>query len=709
MKKFKRTAATITALILASGSGFGILPENILTESEISIVSADNSLYEGLFYIVDDNDNITITGYSTEDIGTELVIPDEIDGKPVTVIGNYAFLNCSSVESVKIGNNVKSIGECAFALCSSLKTFDMGRNVTSVGDCFFASSYGSTSQFSCAKSTPMKISTLILPDNLKGIGNSIFGTCSLYRTSVENIEIKKTVTNVPDVFFQNGNAVLKSITVEEGNDNYSSDCGILYNADKTELIRCPEVQNISSYTIPDTVQTIDSDAFYCSNLSEIKVGDGARTIGSKAFALCSNLKKLDLGRNVTTIGDLAIASSYGSTSQFSCITSSKGTTNLSELIIPDNLRAIGNDIFGTCSLYITSVQTLTVPETVENISSTLYNKPTLKMINVDKGNEEYSSENGILYDAEKTTLIRCPQSTESKVIEIPDTVETICDSAFYYCNNVSNISVGTGTTKIGSYAFALCTNLKIIDLGRNVKEIGDCALASSYGSISQFSCSTDGDNVMTLSEVTIPDNVEKYGKDILGTCSNYLTQITTLVLPKTVTSIDNCLYSSALTEFKAAKGEAYTSLDGVLYNSSMTDLIVCPKSSDKLFLEIPEGVTNIRNNAFYGGNIQDIVLPASLTTIGENAFKDSKLQVIEGYTGSYAEQYAAENSIKFKALKKKAPAVTTEAAVTTAETTAPETTAATTKATAAVTTAATSRIVAMSFCEPRSCPPNLSS
>lgn len=86
-------------------------------------------------YRVNQNGEVIITGYKGKD--TEVVIPPEIEGKPVTSIGMDAFNNCISLTSVTIPESVTSIGEGAFDGCSSLTTVTIPDSVTSISACAF--------------------------------------------------------------------------------------------------------------------------------------------------------------------------------------------------------------------------------------------------------------------------------------------------------------------------------------------------------------------------------------------------------------------------------------------------------------------------------------------------------------------------------------------------------------------------------------------
>ena len=81
-------------------------------------------------YEIDDG-KVTITGYKGN--SGDVVIPDEIDGLPVTRIGSYAFQYDSNLTSITLGNSITTIGEYAFRRCYGLTIITLGNSITTIG------------------------------------------------------------------------------------------------------------------------------------------------------------------------------------------------------------------------------------------------------------------------------------------------------------------------------------------------------------------------------------------------------------------------------------------------------------------------------------------------------------------------------------------------------------------------------------------------
>lgn len=136
-----------------------------------------------------------------------------------------------------------------------------------------------------------------------------------------------------------------------------------------------------------------------------------------------------------------------------------GCSKLKSVDIPDSVEYIGSRIFWNC----TALETINIGKSVEYIGSDAFRDEKglgLKEINVDPENQYFSSENGVLYNKDKTVLIKYPTSNERKLFEIPEGVETVGTNAFENCNTIRKVILPTTMKTIGSGAFTSATNLE---------------------------------------------------------------------------------------------------------------------------------------------------------------------------------------------------------------------------------------------------------
>ena len=222
--------------------------------SRVTIPEGVTSIGEGAFYLCN-LDSITIS-------------------KNVANIGKEAFLGCTNLTSVTISEGVTSIGESAFEGCTNLTSITIPKSVTSIGKEAF---------LCCTNLTGVTIS-----EGVTSIGEKTFDGC----TNLTSITIPKSVTNIGFGVFVNCSK-LTSIDVNAENNNYSSDNGVLFNKDKTELIRYPERKSGTTYTIPSSVTQITNNAFLgCYNLTNITIPEGVTSIEAYAFRSCGNLTSI---------------------------------------------------------------------------------------------------------------------------------------------------------------------------------------------------------------------------------------------------------------------------------------------------------------------------------------------------------------------------------------------------------------------------------
>ena len=213
---------------------------------------------------------------------------------------------------------------------------------------------------------------------------------------------------------------------------------------------------LTSIEIPESVTNIGYNAFAnCSKLTNIEIPDGVTIIDSTTFWGCSSLASIQIPNSVTSIGDFAF----------------EGCSGLTSIRIPESVTSIGRFAFYRCS-GLTSIQ---IPDGVTNIDYSIFNDCSgLMEINVASNNPIYSSENGVVYNKEKTKIINVPNGIKDEIV-IPEGVTSIGGSAFYGCSGLTSINIPEGVTSIGGSAFSGCSGLTSINIPESVTSIGDYA------------------------------------------------------------------------------------------------------------------------------------------------------------------------------------------------------------------------------------------
>jgi len=223
-----------------------------------------------------------------------VVIPSEIKIAghvyPVTSIGYRAFDGCSSLTNVNIPSSVTNIRHGLFWNCSGLTHIEIPSSVTHIGNYAF---YG------CSGLTSIEI-----PSNVTSIGGKVFDCCS----------------------------ELTSINVAYDNSIYTSEDGVLYDKNKTEIIRTPEKKK-ENFKLPSSVTSIGNSAFRgCRALTNIDLPSGVTSIGQSAFMGCSGLTSIEIPSRVTDIYVYAF----------------RGCSGLTHIVIPSSVTSIGYEAFYLC-------------------------------------------------------------------------------------------------------------------------------------------------------------------------------------------------------------------------------------------------------------------------------------------------------------------------------------------------------------------------
>ena len=355
-----------------------VLPPQAVHAYEDTNVTSDDFIYPYYDEIV---------GY--DGIESTFIIPDEIESLPLLAIADEAFRGDDDIEEVVFEGNVRSIGYQSFYSCENLTTVTFCDSLETISEEAFSYCFN--------------LKDLILPENLYFIGKSAF-----IETGIIRVDISENVSDIGDCAFS-GCESLVSIEVADGNNDYSSVDGALYNKNQTRFLCCP------------------------AGKRSIELADSVVQIAEGAFLYAEKINTITLPESVSRIEDEAF-----------------NGTSIKQITIPKNVTFIGDYVFYGCT----------------------------KLLNIEVESENlfYSSEDGVLYDKQKSKLICCPsQKTD---IDIPKSVNEIGMASFACCDRITKLIIPDGVTIIGEEAFANADNLSYLFVPESVIEIGRAAMVS---------------------------------------------------------------------------------------------------------------------------------------------------------------------------------------------------------------------------------------
>ncbi len=597
------------------------------TESETQHDPADD--YE---YVIN-NSGVILTKYTGTD--REIVIPDTIEGKPVVRIGNTvngedtfgtfqnnfgivsivipdsvtsiddnAFSSCKKLSEITIPDSVLKIGSSAFHSCEALKSISIPKSVTQMGSSVFSE---------CTSLT-----NAVLSDSITKIDDNTFSDC----VALKSIDIPGSVTEIGMEAFS-GCTELAEINIPDGVINIhwgAFDNTAWYNSQPDGLIYAGKVayhykgempentsielkadtkgiaenafdnrcQGLTNITIPDSVEYVGFTALESTAWYEAQP-DGLLYVGKVAYRYKGKIPdntNLVIREGTETIGEQAFA--FG---KDVCM-------GLTSIEIPESVTYIGDNVFEHCW----SLESVTIPKSVNKISNeAFYDCTLLTEINVDKDNPYYSSENGVLFNKDKSTLIRCPQG-KNGTYTIPDSVTEIGNCAFYDCG--MEVVIPETVTDIAGNAF-----------NRGTIRCSHGGYAETYANAHSIYTTEIGTG------------------NAMGSCGDNATWV-----------FDN--NSGKLT----IKGSGSINVDSDKSPTYPNKPAYLRYSSKIKSVDISSGITEICEMSFWNCyELKSIKIPGSVKTISDPVFINPDSITIHGKKGSYAESYAKEENIKFVA------------------------------------------------------------
>ena len=198
---------------------------------------------------------------------------------------------------------------------------------------------------------------------------------------------------------------------------------------------------------------------YVGSDIEVTIPKGINTIGMEAFAEAYNVEEIKIPEGVVEIG-------YGAF---------YGLENLREVKLPNSLEILGSESFYNCA----KLESVNIGTDLKKVKDGAFvGCETLNTIKISKNNKYFCFEDGVLYNRDKSHIIALLPGRESDTYNMPSSVVSMEEHAFYGNNKLKNVTMSNNLVSIPAYAFADCRKLSNVTLTYSIKSIGINAFAN---------------------------------------------------------------------------------------------------------------------------------------------------------------------------------------------------------------------------------------
>ncbi len=382
---------------------------------------------------------------------------------------------------------------------------------------------------------------------------------------------------------------------------------------------------LARVTIPGSVKAVEEMAFWGNPIKDLTLCQGITSIGWSAFASCYQLQEVHIPDSVTSIGTGA----FGDDISLLSVTLPEGLTtleesmfygcdSLKEVVLPQSLTTIGRQAFRE-----TPLTHIVIPDSVTRVEAGAFMScEQLAVVTFGKG-LQWIGANAFAYSGiTKAVLPEGMEYMDDQVfygcssleeVVLPQTLTRIGNRTFYSCTSLEQINLPDSLTYLGEQAFSGCTRLNHVVLPKGLTRIE--ALAFEYCKRMDTLVLPEGltsigreafRDCFALRELTLPDSVTDVESGAFFNCTNLIR----VEMPDGLTSFGESVFARCerLEDFSFPKG--YTKIPrGTFQHCALTEVV------------IPESVTEIGDIAFWDCDLLTKVwIPGSVTSIGENAF-----------------------------------------------------------------------------------------
>ncbi len=573
-----------------------------------------------------------------------LVIPATYQGLPVTAVGNsafdddyytsvtiengvttiedYAFRNCASMTAITLPASVTAVGYMAFAGTGYEKnTANWENNVLYVGHCLiradreklsgaYTMKEGTRVLAGSAFADCTGLTAVTMPNSVESLGKAVFGDC----TALSEITLSSALSTIGERTFY-GCEALATIHLPDGVTALTGELLEDTAFYENEANWDGKLLYLGSCLIDSKKKDLAEET--------ITVRPGTKYICAEVF-YDSDAVGFVLPEGLLSIGELAF----------------KGCNKVRAITLPTTLESIGADAFYYCSRLIT----MEIPASVKHIEGNVFvGCGWLEGITVAEGNTAYHAPGGVLYSKDNKQLLSFPQDMEVSEYTVLDGVEVILPQTFRGNDYIEKITLPNSLVEIGAEAFYEASIVEVV-CGTGLKTIGAYAFQDSY--LEKINLPAGLKTIESrafygtcITALTLPEGLEKIGGDAFRS-----SDLTTINLPKSLQDVGMEAFRSTPLYNEVANWDGDILYIGdVLVKADDAEGAVAVRPGTRVIasyafqnckdittITLPEGLEIIGGAAFnniWDGEVREIKVPASVTTIGNSAFANAGAKI----------------------------------------------------------------------------------
>jgi len=578
-----------------------------------------------LTYAYPDNDTLFVPEKISHN-GQEYTVT-EIGGADITISNNtslvkvvlpesvkrinaYAFYNLQKLISINLPGNLESIGKSAFDRCFLLQNITLPSQLKEIGSFAF---------YNCSS-----LNNVTFHASLTKLGTGAFRFCN----SITEFIVPAGLTSIEPAAFADCRN-LAGIMVSNSNPNYSSLNGVMYDKQMKTLITYPNKASISStFTIPESVETIESRAFSNTDIESVVLPSNLIGINNLAFTKCNNLGSI----NIPASTQIITANPFANSKKLTQITVNHNNTSFES--VNGLLYTKNRQILIAVPLMFEGTLTVDAATTEIGIDAMCYSEK-ITQINLPTNLQKIGY--GSIYNCIGLSSIVIPNSVTTidawafgwnlnlQTVQMPESLSLLGNYAFYNCPKLTSIQLPNSLTTLPNDCFGWNTSLKNVQLPSGLKSIGyDCFY-----------------NCTSLSAIQLPASLTS-----IMSSAFQLSGLTEIVIPNTVLSINDWVFESCANLTKVTLPQGLTRIGYSAFNfcSSLEEI------------NIPAQLNYIDSYAFNGCvRLPGVTLPSTLNSIGSYAFNNclslAFVNNLENTSIDEIDQYTFANCKKLQTIK----------------------------------------------------------